>query len=532
MVFAIRLAMEYRQAFHTDIFIDLLAYRKYGHNEGDEPRFTQPTLYDIIAKHPNVRDIYANMLLSQAVLTPEMQKSLEISYLELLDHDLEEAKKDDQVVIKQFLVKTWKDFRYSTPEDFVASPDTSVPLDSLLKLAERINHLPSEKNFFKKLVKLVDDRKNMIANNRIDWAMGELLAYASLVTEGFGVRLSGQDCERGTFSHRHAAFVMQDSEERYYPLQHIAPDQASFEVHNSLLSEYGVLGYEYGFAMAAPNMLTIWEAQFGDFHNVAQVIIDQYISSAEEKWGVMNGLTLLLPHGFEGQGPEHSSARIERFLLLAARENMQVVIPSTPGNMFHVLRRQLKRDFRTPLIVFTPKSLLRHPECVSGLEELYDGRFREIIDDNDVTTDEVRRVVFCSGKVYYDLLAEKQKLGAKDIAIVRLEQIHPFPILQANAIMAKYRNNMLTLWVQEEPINMGAWGHVHESFVGTTLVPICRQRSASPAVGLSEIHKREQNEIMTKVFRKCSCERNLSYCSLVCVEGSSREEILKQFNYL
>jgi 2-oxoglutarate dehydrogenase E1 component len=291
-----------------------------------------------------------------------------------------------------------------------------------------MNTLPENLHFFKKIHKIIDDRRKMVANNRLDWALAELSAYATLLVEGKPVRISGQDLERGTFAHRHAVFVQEDTGEKYYPLKNISEKQAPFEIYNSLLSEYGVMGFEYGYALAMPGGLTVWEAQFGDFANTAQVIIDQYISSAEEKWGLQNGLVLYLPHGYEGQGPEHSSARIERFLQLSARNNMQIVNCTTPANMYHVLRRQLSYDFRIPLIIFTPKSLLRHPKCVSGIEEMAgETRFREVIDDDNVDVDDVKRVVFCSGKVYYDLLARKEELDARDVALVRIEQLHPFP---------------------------------------------------------------------------------------------------------
>ncbi len=306
----------------------------------------------------------------------------------------------------------------------------------------------------------------MAEEGRVDWAMGELLAYASLLTEGHSVRISGQDSIRGTFSHRHAAMVIEDTDQQYSPLKNLSADQARFEIYNSPLNEYGVLGFEYGYALATPASLTIWEAQFGDFANVGQVIVDQYISSAEEKWGLMNGLVMFLPHGFEGQGPEHSSARLERFLVLAARGNMQIVNPTTPANLFHLLRLQLKRNFRVPVIVFTPKSLLRHPQCISDLGELEHSHFSPVIDDDNADVDEVRRLVLCSGKIYYDLLASKEEFNARDIALVRVEQLHPFPKDEIGALLSKYKNNLLTLWVQEEPENMGAWYYIQNMHEG------------------------------------------------------------------
>ena len=353
-----------------------------------------------------------------------------------------------------------------------------------------------------------------------------------MLKEGHPVRLSGQDSVRGTFSHRHAAHIIEDTDQQYIPLEHVDDKQGHFSVYNSPLSEYGVLGFEYGYALSTPAGLTIWEAQFGDFHNVAQVIIDQYISSAEEKWGLMNGLVLLLPHGFEGQGPEHSSARIERFLILSANNNMQLVNCTTPANFFHVLRGQLKRDFRVPLIAFTPKSLLRHPRCVSTIDEFTKGRFRPVIDDKNVDTDEVRRVVFCSGKIFYELLEKKEEFNARDIALVRIEQLYPIPYEEMKEVVHKYKNALLHLWVQEEPENMGPWMFYNYHFREVELVPVTRLPSGSPAVGLYNLHKIGQDEIIEKVFRRCDCWLNNKYCGLQCVVGKSRKEILKQHNYL
>jgi 2-oxoglutarate dehydrogenase E1 component len=361
--------------------------------------------------------------------------------------------------------------------------------------------------------------------------MAELLAYASLVTQGVPVRLSGQDSQRGTFAHRHAALTVEDSDEKFIPLQHLDSQQAPFSVYNSLLSEYGVMGFDYGYSLATPFGLTIWEAQFGDFFNVAQVIVDQYISSAEEKWGLMSGLVLLLPHGFEGQGPEHSSARIERFLILAAANNMKIVNCSTPANFFHALRRQVAGDIRVPLVVFSPKSLLRHPKCVSSIDELAKGGFQEVIDDANVDVKNVKRVVLSSGKVYYDLLARKEELGARDIALVRIEQFHPFPKQQVMDVIKKYKNALLHLWVQEEPENMGAWFYIRNQLPDLKLIPVARLASGSPATGLSVLHNIGQNEIVSKVFKPCHCELKNKYCGLQCVEGKSREEILKQHTY-
>ena len=532
LVFTIQLAMEYRQRFHRDVFIDILCYRKYGHNEGDEPRFTQPELYKIIEKHPNPRDIYAQKLLSENIFSAQYLQDAMNEFDGILELKLEAAKKIGKVHIYRFLKQLWKNYKFADNDDFKQSPNTAVSKDILLELVKRITFLPQDKVFFKKIEKLMNDRQKMLETNRLDWAMGELLAYASLLYEQHPVRISGQDCERGTFSHRHAVVVVDESKEKYYPLRNVSDNQAQFSIFNSHLSEYGVLGFEYGYALAVPEGLTVWEAQFGDFHNVAQPIIDQYISSAEEKWGLMNGLVMLLPHGYEGQGPEHSSARVERFLNLAVNNNIQVLNCSTPANFFHALRRQVKRNFRIPLIVFTPKSLLRHQQCTSPLEDFYNNNFQEVIDDNNVVVADVKRVVYCTGKIYYDLLERKNQLEATDVAIVRIEQLHPFPLRNLVKTVRKYHNAKLSLWVQEEPINMGAWNYIKNSFKGVNLEVIARDASASPAAGLHHYHTLRQNKILNKVFRKCDCTLQNKYCGLQCVEGRSAHEIVTHFRYL
>ena len=531
LVFTIRLAMDYRQKFHSDVFIDLLCYRKHGHNEGDEPRFTQPLLYKAISKHPNPRDIYSQQLMDEGMMTREEIRESEKQYNQWLEHKLEQARQTSKVHIKQFLLEDWKDYIHPDYKDFSHSPETGIDLEQLRNIGEQINHLPEDMKFFKKVHKLIETRQKMIRENRLDWGMAELLAYGTLLKEGYPVRISGQDSERGTFSHRHSSLTLEDKDEKYIPLKHISPDQADFHIFNSLLSEFGVLGFEYGYALATPQGLTIWEAQFGDFNNMAQPIIDQYISSAEEKWGLMNGITLLLPHGYEGQGPEHSSARMERFLTLSVNNNMQIINATTPANFFHVLRRQVHRNFRVPLVIFTPKSLLRHNRAVSKMEELANGKFQEVIDDPNVDTPQVKRVVFCSGKIYYDLLERKEHFDAKDIALVRLEQLYPFPHEKVQSLIEKYSNAIRWLWVQEEPENMGAWNHIREQMQNISLRKVARQPSASPAVGLYSLHQVEQNEILGKVFRKCTCELNYKYCNLDCEVGSYRKEV-KQKKYI
>jgi 2-oxoglutarate dehydrogenase E1 component len=531
LVHTIRMAMDYRQTFYSDVFIDILSYRKYGHNEGDEPRYTQPTLYKAIARHPNPRDIYGRELTEQGVLTEEETIKLQKDFDVFLEEKLEVSKKLGKVAIQRFLHEEWKAYKHAERQDFDKHFPQDVSIEMLQFAGEKINYLPESEKFIDKTYKLVEDRRRMMKEGKADWALAELLAYGTLVYDGHPVRISGQDVVRGTFAHRHASHVIEDTDESYTPLKHIHEKQAPFTIYNSPLNEYGVLGFEYGYALATPQGLTIWEAQFGDFANVAQVIIDQYISSAEEKWGLMNGLVLLLPHGFEGQGPEHSSARIERFLILAARNNMQIVNPTTPSNLFHLLRQSVYRNFRVPLVVFTPKSLLRSPKCVSPLQDLASDHFREVIDDPEVDVNEVRRLVFCSGKIYYDLLARKEEFQARDVALIRIEQLHPFPKNMVDAIIKKYSNVLVRLWVQEEPGNMGPWRHILHEFKEHEILPIFRQPSGSPATGLLKIHQSSQEEIVGKVFKKCVCDLKRPYCGLQCPDGSQKQDILNQYRY-
>ena len=499
LIFTVKMALEFRQHFHSDVFIDILSYRKYGHNEGDEPRFTQPLLYKIIASHPNPRDIYAKKLIESGVMT-QVEVDHEITrFDEQLEQNYEASKLIDKLNIKNFLVDEYKQYRLPEPCELYEVP-TAVSENEILHLAATINNLPADKKFFSKIVKLMDDRKQMIANNKVDWALGELLAYATLLKEGIPVRLSGQDAQRGTFSHRHSALVLEDSGERYFPLQHVAPNQATFAVHNSPLNEYAVMGFEYGYSMAFPKGLTIWEGQFGDFANVAQVIYDQYICSAGEKWGMMNGLVLYLPHGYEGQGPEHSSARIERYLSLCSNYNLHVVVPTTPANLFHCLRRQVLGDVRIPLIVFTPKSLLRHPKVVSSLDQLTKGGFIKLIRDTEVKPEKAEVVVFTSGKIYFELLERREKLGKMSVAIHRVEQISPFPSEEVRDIIYNNTQCKRFLWVQDEPANMGVWPYLFRKYPELGLELVSRPESASPAAGLVEKHKRRLERILDSVF--------------------------------
>ncbi|MCB9245084.1 MAG: 2-oxoglutarate dehydrogenase E1 component [Flavobacteriales bacterium] len=499
IIYTIRLAMEYRQRYNADVFIDLLGYRKYGHNEGDEPRFTQPKLYKAIAKHNNPREIYEEKLIAQGGLDANLADKMETEFKALLQEKLNDVRGDSHVPQAAAPSNTWEHIRKATIDDFHVSPKTRLSKKELLSLGERLTTIPKDFKAYRKVEKLFEDRREMLKNGRFDWAMGELLAYASLLSEGHPVRMSGQDCERGTFSHRHAVIVSEDAELEYVPLQNISDKQARFEIYNSLLSEFAVLGFEYGYALSNPDGLTIWEAQFGDFANGAQVIMDQYIAAGETKWKRHNGLVMLLPHGHEGQGPEHSSARPERYLQLCANENLQVVNPTTPANFFHVLRRQLKRDFRTPLVVLTPKSLLRHPACVSDFNEFTSNDFREVIDDLDAKPSKVKRVVLCSGKVYYDLLAAKQEAGIENVALVRLEQLYPLPQNQLNALVEKY-GDAEWLWVQEEPKNMGAWTFLLRYEWPKGLRNLSRKSSSTPATGYAHVHKREQDELVTKAL--------------------------------
>ena len=497
---AIQFAIEYRQTFHKDVFIDILGYRKYGHNEGDEPKFTQPLLYKAIGKHKNPRDLYLDKLINEGIISKEKASEQENVFNQLLQERLDDAKQIERATVSHFLNRTWQGVEVSDEDSFLTSPDTSYDKKKLIELADKINSLPKDKKFINKLARLFEARKQMIKDDNLDWAMGELLAYATLLADKHPIRFSGQDVERGTFSHRHAVVKVEDSEEEYTPLNNISKDQAPLYIYNSLLSEYGVLGFEYGYAMASPNALTIWEAQFGDFNNGAQIIIDQFLSAAEEKWKTQNGLVMLLPHGYEGQGAEHSSGRMERFLQLCAEDNMQIANCSTPANFFHILRRQLKWNFRKPLVVFTPKSLLRHPKCVSTVDELAKGKFQEVIDDTTAKAKDIDTLVFCTGKFYYDLLAKKEDINAENIALVRLEQLYPLPFNQIEEIVKKYNKTKKIIWAQEEPENMGAWSHMMRHLSHLNLEVISLAESGAPATGSAKAHVVRHTAIIDKLF--------------------------------
>lgn len=501
VVYAVELAVEFRQKFKEDIFIDMVCYRKYGHNEGDEPRFTQPHLYDLITKHKNPRELYLDQLLSSGKIESALATEMINSYKELLSDRFNNVRQKEIPKKSKGPHKDWEGLSFADADSFDESPATGVKKEILDKVIKAINSVPESMQLMKKTQKVLEDRNQAYQNDKLDWASAELLAYGSLLEEGHPLRFTGQDVIRGTFSHRHAKVFDERTNEAYCGLEFISPKQGKVSLYNSLLSEYAVLGFEFGYAWATPNTLTIWEAQFGDFSNGAQIMIDQYITSGEVKWQRMNGLLMLLPHGNEGAGPEHSSARPERFLQMAADNNIIVANCTTPANMFHLVRRQLGWKFRKPAMVMTPKSLLRDPRCTSTKDEFITGKFQELMDDPN-TGKSVSRVLFCTGKVYYDLYEKKIADKRDDVAIVRLEQIHPLPTKQIQKILAKYKDAE-KIWVQEEPMNNGYWTFLlrfPEIFGSFKL--ISRKASSSPATGFSNVHKKEQAEIITKAFSK------------------------------
>ncbi|EPR72878.1 2-oxoglutarate dehydrogenase E1 component [Winogradskyella psychrotolerans RS-3] len=439
VVHATLFALHFRMKFKRDVFIDMLGYRKYGHNEGDEPKFTQPLLYKAIAKHKNPRDIYAERLLAEGVINNDFVAKIEKEYKDKLEEKLEDSRKVKKTEITPFMQNEWVNFSSAQEDKMMVTVDTTYPKEALEKITKVISNLPEDKKFIRKIQRLIESRQTMFDEDRLDWAMAEHLAYGSILLEGNDIRISGQDVERGTFSHRHAVVKVEDSEEEIVLHNKLSDKQGRFFIYNSLLSEYGVVGFDYGYAMASPETLTIWEAQFGDFSNGAQIMLDQYISAAEDKWKLQNGLVMLLPHGYEGQGAEHSSGRMERYLQLCAKDNMFVADCTTPANMFHLLRRQIKANYRKPLIVFTPKSLLRHPKVVSTVDEFANGSFQVLIDDANAKADKVKTLVFVTGKFYYDLLEEQENLERDDVALVRIEQLFPLPSQDMRAILKKYK---------------------------------------------------------------------------------------------
>jgi 2-oxoglutarate dehydrogenase E1 component len=503
VVHAMLFALDFRMQFGSDVFIDLLGYRKYGHNEGDEPRFTQPNLYKVIAKHKNPRDIYADKLIASGVIDNNYVAGLEKDYKAKLEENLEASRKKELTIITPFMQNEWEGFKQGDAEDMLKKTDTTFPKEKLTEIASVITELPKNKKFISKIQKLINDRKAMyFENDKLDWAMAELLAYGSLLTEGYDVRISGQDVERGTFSHRHAVVKVEESEEEVVLLNQLKDQKGKFYIYNSLLSEYAVVGFDYGYALASPKTLTIWEAQFGDFSNGAQIMIDQYISAAEDKWNNQNGLVMLLPHGYEGQGAEHSSGRMERYLQLCANHNMYVADCTTPANFFHLLRRQMRTEFRKPLIVFTPKSLLRHPAVVSTADEFANGSFQEVLDDPIADPKKVKSLVFCTGKFYYDLVAERENLKRDDIAFVRIEQLFPLPVEQLKAVIAKYKNADDYVWAQEEPRNMGAYGYMLMNFNEVKLRVASLKAYSAPAAGSYTRAKKRHAAAIAMVFDK------------------------------
>lgn len=498
VIHAIHIAVDFRLNFKQDVFIDILGYRKYGHNEGDEPCFTQPIYYKKIANHPNAKDIYKKKLDNEQIR--EINLAQEEDFRKKLDLAYEKSHSKKYNKVDNFFSYECKNFPRLGPEILFQRIDTSFPIDKLYEIGKKISFLPKELTLYTKTKKLFNKRNKMIEKGQsIDWGMAELLAYGSLLYEGFEVRLSGEDVERGTFSHRHVVVKTEDKEEKYIPLNHINKKQANIVIYNSPLSEYGVMGFDYGYALSSPKTLTIWESQFGDFSNGAQIIIDQYISAAEDKWKMQNGIVLFLPHGYEGQGPEHSSARIERFLQLCSNYNMFLLNCTNPSNFFHALRRQIKWSFRKPLIVFTPKSLLRHPFCICSLEDLAIGSFQPIIDDHNVYSKKITKLVFCSGKIYYDLFERRENIKAQHIAIIRLEQLYPINTKSIENILIKYNTYEKLLWVQEEPENMGVWPYISRTKFSFEL--IARIESASPSNASYKNFIRTQEEILNRVFK-------------------------------
>lgn len=508
VAYCVRLAVEFRQRYHRDVFIDMVCYRRHGHNEADEPKFTQPKLYNIISKHPNPRDIYSRQLQERGELDAALAEQMDEQFRQLLQDRLNEVRQHPLPYKPQELEIQWTQLRKSTSEDFLASPATGISEAAIAAVAHSLTTIPDTFKPIKQIEKLLADRKEMFFDKKeINWAAAELLAYGSILLDGKPVRLSGQDVQRGTFSHRHAVLNDAETNEKYYSLRHVSKLQGEFHIYNSLLSEYGVLGFEYGYSLAHPNSLVIWEAQFGDFSNGAQTIIDQFVTSCETKWNRMSGLVMLLPHGYEGQGPEHSSARPERFLQLAADDNMIVGNFTTPANLFHALRRQLAWEFRKPLVIMSPKSMLRHPKVMSPISDFVEGRFQEVYDDPSVQDrKQVERIILCTGKLYYDMAEYKEANGRTDTAVVRIEQLHPFPTEQVDAILAAYPNHKHLVWAQEEPVNMGYWTYLmrayrNEENMGRMKL-VARKPSPSPSTGFVKVHKAEQERVVSVAFDK------------------------------
>jgi 2-oxoglutarate dehydrogenase E1 component len=501
VVHAVEMAVKIRQTFGIDVVVDILGYRRYGHNEGDEPRFTQPMLYQAIGKHDDVFKLFRAKLINSGVITEDEATKMVASFKQTLQEKLDKNKKKATKTELDMFKRKWTGYRAATDADFDASANTKCKKAVLDRIATALSSVPKSFNVFKKTAKLLQARQTLYFNQKqVDWGLAEQLAFGSLIAESHNVRLSGQDCQRGTFSHRHAALKDEKNESVHIPLNQVSKT-AALTVLNSHLSEYCVMGFEYGHSLASPNDLTIWEAQFGDFSNGAQIIIDQFLSSSATKWQRMSGLTLLLPHGYEGQGPEHSSARFERYLQLCAENNMYVANITSPANFFHALRRQIKNKFRIPLVVMSPKSLLRHPKVVSNVSELTTGGFQEIIDDQNNPATKVKRVLCCTGKVYYDLLEHMEEKKIKNVTLLRFEQLYPLPKKQLAALKKKYAKTEW-YWVQEEPENMGAWSHIMRHCTTINWKCVARNESASPAVGSSKVHATQQAKIVKQAFAK------------------------------
>ncbi|WBX73902.1 2-oxoglutarate dehydrogenase E1 component [Tenacibaculum pacificus] len=497
---AMEMAVEYRMKFKKDIYIDLLGYRKYGHNEGDEPRFTQPDLYKAISKHKNAKEIYAEKLVKEGTISVDYVKQITADFKAHLETEFTESKKKTTSKIQDFTPEVWDGFVRKQLQEMLQPIDTTYSVEALKDIAKVISTTPEGHKFVRKAERILQGRQKMVfEENALDWGTAENLAYGTLLEEGFNIRISGEDVERGTFSHRHAIMRDEETLERVNLLNTNTKNKGEMTIYNSHLSEYGVLGFDYGYAMAAPNTLTIWEAQFGDFANGAQIVFDQYISSAEAKWKLQNGLVMLLPHGYEGQGPEHSSGRIERFLQSSSTDNWTIANCSTPANMYHILRRQMKRDFRKPLVVFTPKSLLRLPKAVNTIEDLANGTFQEVIDDTIDTTN-VTKMVFCTGKFYYDMLEEREKLNRNDVALVRIEQLFPLHNDKIKEVMDRYPNVTRYVWAQEEPKNMGSWSFMLERFDLAKLECASRGYHSAPAAGSSTRYKQRHQKVLDQVF--------------------------------
>ncbi|MCB0705062.1 MAG: 2-oxoglutarate dehydrogenase E1 component [Saprospiraceae bacterium] len=505
VVFAVEMAVQYRQLFNADFFIDMVCYRRHGHNEGDDPKFTQPEMYNFINQHEDPRAIYSQKLIQRGDVDKQLAESMESTFWTDLQERLDEVKESPLPYEYQEPEQAWRKLKKtSDPKDFEESPKTGIPKKTVEQLINHLMHVPEGFSPLGKVNRLLKGKEKMLEDNQLDWAMGELLAYGSLLLENHDVRMSGQDVRRGTFSHRHAVFYDAKTFQSYNRLNSMVDKQGKFRIYNSLLSEFAVLGFEYGYSLASPETLVLWEAQFGDFANGAMTIFDQFISAGESKWMRMSGLVALLPHGYEGQGPEHSSARLERFLQLCGNYNMTVANVTTPANFFHLLRRQIARPFRKPLIVMTPKSLLRHPEVVSAREDFATGtRFQEVIDDVTIQAKDVKKVkrlLLCSGKIYYDLLAKKREENRHDIALVRVEQLYPLPQKQLDAIFDKYKGAEIC-WVQEESANMGAWQYILSYFYEHRVIRrISRKASASPATGFKKVHDEQQAAIVNEAF--------------------------------